>query len=135
MASPVVPRSAARLRRPELRVVIELAGLLAGVVGTVGVVQRAGQRTPMLVMARDVPAGQVIDSLDVRLVELGLAPRVAVLGRRGRGEWSAGWRACRWPPGRSSAQPRLPGRHRWRRAGADERGGGTPACRCRDDPG
>jgi hypothetical protein len=74
MASPVVPRSAARLRRPELRVVIELAGLLAGVVGTVGVVQRAGQRTPMLVMARDVPAGQVIDSLDVRLVELGLAP-------------------------------------------------------------
>lgn len=50
--------------------------------------QQAGQRTPVLVIARDMPAGQVIDALDVRLVELGPAPRVAVLGRRGRGRVS-----------------------------------------------
>jgi Flp pilus assembly protein CpaB len=85
MASTVVPRSAARLRRLDLRVVIGLALLLAGVVGTVGVVQRAGERTPVLVMARDVPAGQLIGELDVRVAELGLAPGVATLGVQDRG--------------------------------------------------
>jgi hypothetical protein len=85
MTSPVVPRSAARLRRLDLRVVIGLALLLAGVVGTVGVVQRTGQRTPVLVMAGDVPAGQVTAAQDVRVAELGLAPGVAVLGVRDRG--------------------------------------------------
>ena len=84
MTSTVAPRSAARLRRLDLRVVIGLALLLAGVVGTVGVVQRAGQRTPVLVMARDVPAGQAIDAQDVRVAELGLAPGVAALGVRDR---------------------------------------------------
>jgi Flp pilus assembly protein CpaB len=79
MVSTVVPRSAARLRRRDLRVVIGLALLLAGVLGTVGVVQRAGQRIPVLVMARDVPAGQLIGELDVRVTELGLAPGVATL--------------------------------------------------------
>jgi Flp pilus assembly protein CpaB len=85
MTSTVAPRSAARLRRLDLRVVIGLALLLAGVVGTVGVVQRAGERTAVLVMARDVPAGQVIDALDVRVAELGLAPGVAALGVQDRG--------------------------------------------------
>jgi Flp pilus assembly protein CpaB len=85
MTSTVAPRSAARLRRLDLRVVIGLALLLAGVVGTVGVVQRAGQRTPVLVMAHDVPAGQVIDAQDVRVAELGLAPGVAALGIQDRG--------------------------------------------------
>jgi Flp pilus assembly protein CpaB len=85
MASTVVPRSAARLRRLDLRVVIGLALLLAGVLGTVGVVQAAGERTPVLVMARDVPAGQVIGELDVRVAELGLAPGVAALGVQDRG--------------------------------------------------
>jgi Flp pilus assembly protein CpaB len=85
MASTVVPWSAARLRRLDLRVVIGLALPLAGVVGTVGVVQRAGERTPVLVMARDVPAGQLIGELDVRVVELGLAPGVATLGVQDRG--------------------------------------------------
>jgi Flp pilus assembly protein CpaB len=85
MASTVVPRSAARLRRLDLRVVIGLALLLAGVVGTVGVVQAAGERTPVLVMARDVPAGQLIGELDVRVAELGLAPGVATLGVGDRG--------------------------------------------------
>jgi len=85
MTSTAVPRQAARLRRVDLRVVIGLALLLAGVVGTVGVVQRAGQRTPVLVMARDVPAGQVIDAQDVRVAELGLAPGIAALGAHERG--------------------------------------------------
>jgi hypothetical protein len=85
MTSTAVPRSAARLRRLDLRVVIGLALLLAGVVGTVGVVQRAGQRTPVLVIARDVPAGQRISELDVRVAELGLAPGVAALGVQDRG--------------------------------------------------
>jgi Flp pilus assembly protein CpaB len=85
MASTVVPRSAARLRRLDLRVVIGLALLLVGVVGTVGVVQAAGERTPVLVMARNVPAGQVIGELDVRVAEMGLAPGVATLGVGDRG--------------------------------------------------
>jgi hypothetical protein len=56
MTSTAVPRSTARLRRIDLRVVIGLALLLAGVLGTVAVVQRAGQRVPVLVVAREVPA-------------------------------------------------------------------------------
>jgi Flp pilus assembly protein CpaB len=85
MTSRVAPRSAARLRRLDLRVVIGLALLLAGVVGSVGAVQRAGQRTPVLVMARDVPAGQVIGAQDVRVAELGLVAGVAALGVQDRG--------------------------------------------------
>ena len=64
MSSTVVPRSAARLRRVDLRVLIGLALLLAGVLGTVAIVQRAGQRVAVLVMARDVPVGQVIGDQD-----------------------------------------------------------------------
>jgi Flp pilus assembly protein CpaB len=80
MASTTVPQAAARLRRIDLRVVIGLAVLLVGVAGTLGVVQQAGERTAVLVMARDVPAGQVIGEQDVRAAELGLAPGVATLG-------------------------------------------------------
>jgi Flp pilus assembly protein CpaB len=79
MSSTVVPRSGA-LRRVDLRVVLGLALLLAGVLGTVGMVQRAGQRVAVLVMARDVPAGQRIGGQDVRVVELGLSPGVATVG-------------------------------------------------------
>jgi Flp pilus assembly protein CpaB len=85
MSSTVVPRSGARLRRIDLRVVIGLALLLAGVLGTVAIVQRAGQRVPVLVMARDVPAGQVVGDQDVRMAELGLTPGVATLGVGDRG--------------------------------------------------
>jgi Flp pilus assembly protein CpaB len=85
MTSTVAPRSSARLRRLDLRVVIGLALLLAGVVGTVGLVQRAGERTPVLVVARDVPAGRAIGEQDVRVAELGLAPGVAALGVQDRG--------------------------------------------------
>jgi Flp pilus assembly protein CpaB len=85
MTSTAVPRSTARLRRIDLRVVIGLALLLAGVLGTVAVVQRAGQRVPVLVVAREVPAGQVVGDQDVRVAEMGLAPGVATLGVGDRG--------------------------------------------------
>jgi hypothetical protein len=85
MMSTAVPRSTARLRRIDLRVVIGLALLLAGVLGTVAVVQRAGQRVPVLVVAREVPAGQVVGDQDVWVAELGLAPGVATLGVGDRG--------------------------------------------------
>jgi len=78
--STVVPKTAARMRRVDLRVVIGLALLLGGALGTLGVVQRAGQRTPVLVMTRTVQAGEVIGATDVRVAELGLAPGVATLG-------------------------------------------------------
>jgi Flp pilus assembly protein CpaB len=86
MSSTVVPRSAARPRRVDLRVVIGLALLLAGVLGTVAIVQRAGQRVAVLVMAHDVPAGQVISGQDVRVAELGLAPGVATVGVNDRAQ-------------------------------------------------
>ena len=85
MTSSAVPRSPVRLRRIDLRVVIGLALLLAGVLGTVAVVERAGQRVPVLVVAREVPAGQVVGDQDVRVAELGLAPGVATLGVGDRG--------------------------------------------------
>jgi Flp pilus assembly protein CpaB len=85
MTSTAVPRSTARLRRIDLRVVLGLALLLAGVLGTVTVVQQAGQRVPVLVVAREVPAGQVVGDQDVRVAELGLAPGVATLGVSDRG--------------------------------------------------
>jgi Flp pilus assembly protein CpaB len=70
MASTVMPRPAARLRRVDLRVLLGLALLLAGVLGTVGLVQRSAERTPVLVMARPVAAGRVIGEQDVRVAEL-----------------------------------------------------------------
>jgi Flp pilus assembly protein CpaB len=85
MTSTTLPQAAARLRRIDLRVVVGLAVLLVGVAGTFGVVQQADQRTPVLVMARDVPAGQVIGTRDVRVAELGLASGVATLGLAERG--------------------------------------------------
>ena len=99
MTSTAVPRSTARLRRIDLRVVIGLALLLAGVLGTVAVVQRAGQRVPVLVMAREVPAGQVVGDQDVRssVSPLAWPPWESATVA----EWWDGWRACRWPPGRS----------------------------------
>jgi hypothetical protein len=66
MTSTVVPQTAARMRRIDLRVLLGLALLLAGVLGTLAIVQQAGQRTPVLVMARSVQAGQVIGTDDVR---------------------------------------------------------------------
>jgi hypothetical protein len=116
MASTAVPQAAARLRRIDLRVVIGLALLLVGVAGTLGIVQQAGARTPVLVMARDVPAGRVIGEQDVRVAELGLAPGVASLGVGERPGWWAGWPRRRCQPGRCSA-PR-----RWRPARRLRRG-------------
>ncbi len=80
MTSTVVPQAAARARRVDFRVLIGLALLLAGVLGTLAIVQQSGQRTPVLVMARSVQAGQVIGGGDVRVAELGVAPGVATVG-------------------------------------------------------
>ncbi len=80
MTSTVIPQTAARVRRIDLRVLLGLALLLAGVLGTLAIVQQAGQRIPVLVMAHSVQAGQVIGADDVRVAELGTAPGVATLG-------------------------------------------------------
>jgi len=80
VTSTVVPQAAARARRVDFRVLIGLALLLAGVLGTLAIVQQSGQRTPVLVMARSVQAGQVIGGGDVRVAELGVAPGVATVG-------------------------------------------------------
>src|SRR6266568_2143535 len=79
MTSTVVPQTAARMRRIDLRVLLGLALLLAGVLGTLAIIQQAGQRTPVLVMARSVQAGQVIGAEDVRVAELGIASGVVTL--------------------------------------------------------
>jgi Flp pilus assembly protein CpaB len=80
VTSTVVPQAAARARRVDFRVLIGLALLLAGMLGTLAIVRQAGQRTPVLVMAHSVQAGQVIGAGDVRVAELGVAPGVATLG-------------------------------------------------------
>lgn len=82
----VVPRTAAGLRRVDLRVVIGLLLVLAGVLGTAGVVRRTGARTPVLVVARPVAAGTPIEATDLRVAEIGLAPGVAAVpvGERDR---------------------------------------------------
>ncbi len=80
MTSTVVPQAAARARRVDFRVLIGLALLMAGILGTLAIVQQSGQRTPVLVMARSVQAGQVIGGGDVRVAELGVAPGVATVG-------------------------------------------------------
>jgi len=80
VTSTVVPQAAARARRVDFRVLIGLALLMAGILGTLAIVQQSGQRTPVLVMARSVQAGQVIGGGDVRVAELGVAPGVATVG-------------------------------------------------------
>src|SRR5512133_1611541 len=101
MTSTAVPRSTARLRRIDLRVVIGLALLLAGVLGTVTVVQRAGQRVPVLVVAREVPAGRGaatrMGGWPSSVSPLEWPPSESATAAK----WWDGWRACRWSPGRS----------------------------------
>ncbi len=80
MTSRVLPRAAARGRRVDLRVLIGLVAVLAGVLGTAGVVRHLAAHTPVLVMTRSVQAGATIGAADLRVAELGLTPGVAVLG-------------------------------------------------------
>jgi len=84
MASTVLPRAAARARRIDLRVLVALVLLLAGVLGTFGVVRRLAAHTPVLVMARQVQAGATIGADDVRVAELGLTSGVATLPPQAR---------------------------------------------------
>ncbi|MBI2709107.1 MAG: flagella basal body P-ring formation protein FlgA [Actinobacteria bacterium] len=55
----------------------------AGLVGAM-LVSSAGQRSPVLVAARDIPAGSRVDAADVRVAELGVPPGVAVVAASAR---------------------------------------------------
>lgn len=66
-------------RRLDLRLVVGVVLLAAGMLGTVGLVRQAGQKTPVLVTARAVPPGQILTEADVAVAEVGLSPGVAAL--------------------------------------------------------
>lgn len=75
----LVPRTASRLRRIDMRVVLGVILMLFAVVGTATVVQRAQARIPVLVAAHTVEAGQVIEASHIRIADISVAGGIAYL--------------------------------------------------------
>lgn len=81
----VVPRTAARMRRVDLRVVAGLLLMMLAVGGSVGVIRRAQFRVPVLVAARTVEAGAVIKPTDLRVEEISVTGGLTYLPASQRG--------------------------------------------------
>lgn len=78
-AQGAIPRGAARLRRIDLRVAVGILLMLLAVVGAMAIVSRARDRVPVLVAARAVEQGDVIESADLRIESVSLSGGVAHL--------------------------------------------------------
>lgn len=75
----LVPRTASRLRRIDMRVVLGMILMLFAVIGTATVVQRAQARIPVLVAAQAVEAGEIIQSSDIRVANISVGGGIAYL--------------------------------------------------------
>jgi Flp pilus assembly protein CpaB len=81
----VVPRTAARMRRLDLRVVAGLILMLLAIGGSMGVIRKAQSRVPVLVAARTVEAGDVIKPTDLRVEDISVTSGVTYLAASRRG--------------------------------------------------
>lgn len=75
----LVPRTASRIRRIDMRIVLGVILMLFAVVGTATVVQRAQARIPVLVAAEAVEAGEVIEASDIKVADLSVGGGIAYL--------------------------------------------------------
>jgi Flp pilus assembly protein CpaB len=75
-----------RLRRLDLRVAVGLLLMTVAVIGGASLIRSAQARTPALVAAGTVQPGQVIETSDLRVVEISLPAGVAYLPASMKGE-------------------------------------------------
>jgi Flp pilus assembly protein CpaB len=83
MSTVTLPRAAAKARRIDFRVVVGLLLFVLGVVATSGIIRQAAERSPVLVAARPLEAGQTVEAGDLQVAEVGLVPGVATVGAEG----------------------------------------------------
>lgn len=86
LSETVVPRAHARLRRIDLRVVTGVVLMLVAVLGGTSLVRGAQARTPVLVAARAVQPGAMIQEADLRVAELSVPAGVDYLSASVRTE-------------------------------------------------
>ncbi|WP_244967415.1 SAF domain-containing protein [Streptomyces cacaoi] len=86
-------------RRSRMRMLVGALVLVAGAGGTALLVQGAGDRSDVLLLARDVPAGQVVSAQDVRVAAVSSDPALhpvpatqksSVVGQRAGVDLTAG---------------------------------------------
>lgn len=78
-AQGAIPRSAARLRRIDLRVAVGVLLMLLAVVGAMAIVSKARDRVPVLVAANSVEQGDVIEAADLRIESISASGGVTYL--------------------------------------------------------
>lgn len=81
----VVPRTAAHMRRLDLRVVAGLLLMVLAIGGSMGVIRKAQSRVPVLVAARTVEAGAVIKPTDLRVEDISATSGLTYLPASDRG--------------------------------------------------
>jgi Mrp family chromosome partitioning ATPase len=78
-AEGAIPRGAARLRRIDLRVAVGILLMLLAVVGAMAIVSTARDRVPVIVAARAVEQGDVIEPADLGIESISVSGGVAHL--------------------------------------------------------
>ncbi len=85
-ATEAIPRAHARLRRLDLRVAVGLLLMLVAILGGASLIRTAQHRTPVLMAARTVQPGEVIEASDLRVVEVSVPPGIEYLTASAEGE-------------------------------------------------
>lgn len=75
----LVPRTAFRLRRLDMRVVVGVILMLFAIAGTTSIVQKARDRVSVLVAARSVEAGELIKPTDLRVADISVSRGISYL--------------------------------------------------------
>ncbi len=83
-AEAVVPRTAARLRRIDLRVGVGIFLMALSLIGSTALIRKAEARLSVLVAAHTVEPGSVIQASDLRVESISLTGGVAYLGEKRR---------------------------------------------------
>lgn len=74
-----VPRTASRVRRIDMRVVIGVALMLFAVVGTIALVNKAQARIPVIVAAQAIEPGEVISPSHIRIADISIPAGIAYI--------------------------------------------------------
>jgi Flp pilus assembly protein CpaB len=75
----LVPKAASRVRRIDMRIVVGVMLMLFAVAGTASLVKKAQARIPVLVAARSVEPGSVIETADIRVAEISISRGLSYL--------------------------------------------------------
>lgn len=80
MMEAALPRTAAKIRRLDMRVAMGILLMFAAIVGGATVLKGAKSRIPVIVAAAEVQPGDVISSRDLRVVDVALEGNIESIG-------------------------------------------------------